>query len=139
MIRLNFGANNNVIMTLTENVTIASPVYLCELTNQQSLDKSYLLLTDSSLYTNRYNKLGIYITDDPNCDTLAGEVCLTYTGFYDYKVFECTYPEIYDKAEDFVSTIVGTLETGLVWFIPSATTDTTYSPIDTDTIIYQNV
>jgi hypothetical protein len=139
MIRLNLGANNNVIMTLTENVTIASPVYLCELTNQQSLDKSYLLLTDSSNYKQRYNKLGIFITDDPNCDTLAGEVCLTYTGFYDYKIFECTSSPVYDTAEEYISNIQGTLETGLVWFIPSATTDTTYSPIDTDTIIYQNV
>jgi len=139
MIRLNLGANNNVIMTLSENVTIESPVYLCELTNQQSLDKSYLLLTDSSLYTNRYNKLGIFITDDPNCDTLAGEVCLAYTGFYDYKVYECTSSPSYDTAQEYIANIQGTLETGLMWLIPSATTDDIYEPDNTDTIIYQNV
>jgi hypothetical protein len=139
MIRLNFGANNNVIMTLSENVTIASPVYLCELTNQQSLDKSYLLLSDSSNYKQRYNKVGIFVSSDPNCDTLAGEVCLTNSGFYDYKVYECTTPATFNEASDFIQNIQGTLETGLMWLIPSATTDDIYEPDNTDTIIYQNV
>lgn len=137
MIRLNFGANNDVILTLTENVTIASPVYLCELTNQQSLEQSYLLLSDSSNYKQRYNKVGIFISNDPNCDTLAGDVYLTNSGFYDYTIYECTIPAIYDKASDFIPNIQGTLEVGLMWLIPPTTTDDIYEPDNNDTIIYQ--
>ena len=137
MIRLNFGANNNVILTLTENVTIASPVYLCELTNQQSLEQSYLLLTDSSNYKQRYNKVSIAVVTDPNADTLASEVYLTNTGFYDYVVYQCTTPATYNEASDFIPNIQGTLEVGLMWLIPPTTTDDIYEPDNNDTIIYQ--
>ena len=104
-----------------------------------SVFATYLLLNDTSLFTQRYNKVGIYVTDSVPVDSLSGEVYLPYTGFYDYTIYGCTYPESYEKAEDFVSTIVGTLEIGLMWLIPSTTTSDIYEPDNTDTIIYQNV
>jgi hypothetical protein len=140
MIRLEFGLNDNVIMTLSEYVTLPNPVYLLELTNQQSLDVSYLVISDNSLQKQRYNRLQIFVTnDEPNAPTLEGNVYLTNTGFYDYKVYECVFNPNYTQASDYINVKGDQLESGLVWLVPSATSNTPYQPDNTDTIIYQNV
>ena len=140
MIRLEFGLNENVIMTLSEYVTLPNPVYLLELTNQQTLDSSYLVITDNSLQKQRYNKLQIFVTnDEPNPQSLDGNVYLTNTGFYDYIVYECVFNPNYTQASDYVNVKGDQLESGLVWLVPSASSNTLYQPDNTDTIIYQNV
>ena len=138
MIRLDFGLNDNVIMTLTENVTIPNPIFLLELTNQQSLDVSYVVVTDTSFYKQRYNKLQIFVTnDEPFPPSLDGNVYLTNPGFYDYKVFECVFNPDYTQASDYVNTKGNQLESGLVWLVPTDPSSTPYTPDNTDTIIYQ--
>ena len=140
MIRLEFGLNDNVIMTLSEYVTLPNPVYLLELTNQQTLDSSYLVISDNSLHKQRYNRLQIFVSnDEPNVPTLEGNVYLTNTGFYDYKIYECVFNSNYTQASDYINVKGDQLESGLVWLVPSATSNSLYQPDNTDTIIYQNV
>lgn len=138
MIRLDFGLNDNVIMTLTENVTIPNPIFLLELTNQQSLDVSYVVVTNYSFQTQRYDRLQIFVTnDEPNPPSLDGNVYLTNPGFYDYKVFECVFNPDYTQASDYVNVKGNQLESGLVWLVPTDPSSTLYTPDNTDTIIYQ--
>jgi hypothetical protein len=91
MIILEEGANN-VILTLTEKVTIQNPYFLFALNSIQLNSTVYFLATDISLYTERYNKFIWTIKSDPNNN--AGEFLLPIEGLYSYTVYQLTSPQL---------------------------------------------
>jgi len=78
--------NSNIALTLTEKVTLSSPVFLFEFTNDMSLSTSYYVISaDTSTETQRYNLFEITEgVDDPE----NGSVILGLEGFYKYNVYE---------------------------------------------------
>jgi hypothetical protein len=86
MIRLNLGSNV-VVLTLSEKVTIATPNYLFEFINNQTQQKYYCIASDTSLYTDRYNKFNIIVkTTTPS--PLIGEIQIPLGDEYTYNVYE---------------------------------------------------
>lgn len=79
MVLINKGQANTVILTLTEKVTEVIPYFLfrfvCDLTKVEYT----FLMSDTSLYTERYNKF--ILTEGITVD-------LVDTGFYHYYVYE---------------------------------------------------
>ena len=138
MIRINKNTTNSIIVTLTENSTVANPIYLFEFINQQSLDKYYFISTDTSLFKQRYNEF--QLTEKLNANTLNGEVTLGNEGFYDYNVYQTSLSSLsgLTTAEDAVPYIVLEVETGLVDCVLDTETIDRYNPADDTTIVYQN-
>ena len=87
MILLNRSAINYIYLTLTEKTTISSPTYLFEFVNDVTRESIVFIATDSSSYTDRYNKFTITETSGTQ-DLLTGTITLSETGFYSYRVFQ---------------------------------------------------
>jgi hypothetical protein len=86
MIRLNLGSNV-VVLTLSEKVTISNPKFLFEFINNQTQQKYYCIASDTSLYTERYNKFTIVVkTTTPS--PLIGEIQIPLGDEYTYNVYE---------------------------------------------------
>ena len=86
MREINKASVNNVVLTLTEKVTITAPYYfLFEITNDLAKSISYCISNDTSAYTERYNEFSITETSTPIA--LNGEVSLSLSGFYKYKIY----------------------------------------------------
>jgi hypothetical protein len=88
MIKITKSATNDVILTLSEKITLLAPYYLFEFANQHSKEKFYCIASDTSLFPTRYNEFSIIETTSP--DPLAGEVEFLLTGFYNYTIYEQT-------------------------------------------------
>lgn len=73
-------------LTLTENVTLTSPVFLFEFKNDQDQTSQYFIASDISTQTQRYNKFTITESNTP--DNLNGQVSMTLTGSWTYTVRE---------------------------------------------------
>ncbi len=56
MIVYNYGETNQVDVTLTERVTISDPFFLLWLFNKTTDEVVKSFVTDTSLYTDRYNR-----------------------------------------------------------------------------------
>lgn len=91
MIILEEGANN-VILTLTEKVTISNPYFLFALSSIQTNSTVYFLATDISNYTERYNKFVWTIKTNPNNN--AGEFLLPIEGLYSYTAYQLSTPQL---------------------------------------------
>jgi len=91
MIILESGANN-VILTLTEKVTISNPYFLFALSSLQTNSTVYFLATDISNYTERYNKFVWTIKTNPNNN--VGEFLLPIEGLYSYTAYQLTSPQL---------------------------------------------
>lgn len=141
MIRLEQLAENNVILTLTENKVGTSNYYLIECTNQVTNDIAYSIISnDLSAYKERYNSFDIILDLNNDDKGLNNHIYLPYSGFYTYVVIETSltlnqYNSL-TKAEDALPYILGQLETGLLWLIPDATNNTEYNPADSTTFVY---
>lgn len=85
MIVITKNSANTVVVTLEEKRTITSAYYLFKFAHDQSSSISYCIPTDTSAYTERYNKFTI--TDQANPAPLSGQVNLN-TGFYHYYIYE---------------------------------------------------
>jgi hypothetical protein len=85
MVILNQGANN-VILTLTEKVTISNPVFLFALSSIQTNATVYFIAQDTSQYKERYNKFIWNVKTNPN--NFAGEFNLPIEGLYSYQVYQ---------------------------------------------------
>lgn len=136
MIRFNKGAVNNVVVTLTENSTAANPIYLFLFTNQQSNVNYFFIATDTSQYKERYNQFSV--TEKMGANTLNGEVDLGNEGFYNYTVYQTSLSSLsgLTTAADAVDYIVKTVEVGLVWVVPVATSNTKYTPQSNTSVVY---
>ncbi len=87
MLLINRGANNTLIMTLTEKSTLSNPYYLMRLTNDTTRQqKVFLMAGDLSSYTYRYNQFTL--TESANEILTSGTVELKPTGFWSYEIFE---------------------------------------------------
>jgi hypothetical protein len=141
VIRLEQLAENNVILTLTENKVGTSNYYLIECTNQVTNDIAYSIISnDLSAYKERYNSFDIILDLNNDDKGLNNHIYLPYSGFYTYVVIETSltlnqYNSL-TKAEDALPYILGQLETGLLWLIPDATNNTEYNPADSTTFVY---
>ena len=79
MIKLERDAATTFVATVTELTTIANPEYLFEFVEEQTDESYYCILSDTSLYTTRYNEFTI--TDGTDLD-------FPIDGYYTYKVYE---------------------------------------------------
>ncbi len=138
MIRITKGQANTVTVTLYENSTTASPIYLFKFVNQQTAVSYYFIASDTSIYKRRYNQFTVTEMENPN--TLIGQVELPHEGFYDYYVYETDLANTsgLTEASEAVGDIVKEVENGLVWVVPSPVTTITYEPQSTTAIVYKN-
>jgi len=137
MIRFKKSSENLVVVTLTENSTLANPIYLFKFVNQQSFVPYYFIANDTSNFKNRYNSF--IVTDKVNPNTLSGEISLGNEGFYNYEVYQTTLISLsgLSNAEDAIPYIDKTVEYGVVWVVPQDTQNDVYNPATLESIIYQ--
>jgi hypothetical protein len=137
MIRFKKSSENLVVVTLTENSTLANPIYLFKFVNQQSFVPYYFIANDTSNFKNRYNSF--IVTDKVNPNTLSGEVSLGNEGFYNYEVYQTTLTSLsgLSNAEGAIPYIDKTVEYGVVWVVPQDTQNDVYNPATLESIIYQ--
>lgn len=91
MVILTEGANE-VILTLTEKVTISNPLFLFALNSIQTNDTIYFMANDTSQYKERYNKFTWTVTSDP--DYNDGEFNLPVEGLYTYTAYQLSEPSL---------------------------------------------
>jgi hypothetical protein len=91
MVILQQGANN-VILTLTEKVTIANPYYLFALSSIQTNQTIYFMASDISSHKERYNKFVWTIKNEPDFE--AGEFDLPIEGLYTYTAYQLSTPAL---------------------------------------------
>lgn len=82
MLQIDKAESKDWILTLTEKVTISPVYFLFSFTHRLSNSTTNLLLTDTSSYTDRYNKFAV--TEGTTFTLDAGE--------YMYKVYAQTSP-----------------------------------------------
>ena len=141
MIRINQDPNQNIYVTLTENKVGTGEYYLMECTNQVTNDISYcILLKDASQFKERFNKFVMSLDVNNQFKGLNESFYFPYSGFYTYVIFETTLTEAQylnlTDAEEATGQVLGQLETGLLWYIPTAQNNTEYNPTDSTTYVY---
>ena len=141
MIRITQEEAQNIYVTLTENKVGTSPYYLLECTNQVTNDISYcIIFDDESQYKERYNVFLIFLDPNNVMKGLDKNLYLPYSGFYTYVIYETELTtEQYDDlsdAEEVAGSTIYQLETGLLWYIPTAQNNTEYNPADSTTFVY---
>jgi len=141
VIRITQEEAQNIYVTLTENKVGTSPYYLLECTNQVTNDISYcIIFDDASQYKERYNEFFIFLDSNNANKGLDKSLYLPYSGFYTYVIYETTLTEeTYNdltEAEEAAGQVLGQLETGLLWYIPTAQNNTEYNPADSTTFVY---
>ena len=130
MITITRGTTNTIILTLTENVTIANPVFLFVFANDQTRQTYSCIAADSSDYTYRYNEFIIIESDSPNY--LEGGINLPAPGDYHYFVYQQTSTTNLDPTLS-----EGLLKSGkLVVFSSAGALDNTYDSETKTNIIY---
>lgn len=125
---INKGQANTLVFTLQELVTLATPYYLFEITNQQNETPIYFIGTDVSLYPNRVNKF--VLTEGVNAP-LSGNIICTDDGLYKYRIWEQTNATNLDPAN-----ITTLLEVGYIRVLTTRTAKTVYDNPTNQTIVY---
>ena len=88
MIKINRNTSNEVILTLTEKVTISAPYYfLFSFTSQSTNSTKNFLCADTSSYTDRYNSFTITEVNAGSENLNTGSVNLQPEGFWNYKIY----------------------------------------------------
>lgn len=130
MIKIVKDSTNIVALTLTEKRTSTSATtYLLKLTERDTSTSTYCICTDSSSYTERYNKLTVIDTANPA--PVDGEVNLE-SGFYDYYVYDNL-----NSASNLDPTGLIEVENGILKVIGSAVSTTTYTGGNSTYIVYE--
>lgn len=89
MLLINKNSNNTLILTLTEKITLTTPVYLFRFINDIEKTEVSFIAADLSEYTRRYNQF--LITETSGVNTLtSGVITLSPLGFWRYEVYEQT-------------------------------------------------
>jgi hypothetical protein len=124
MLLINQGTTNSLILTLTENVTIDSPFYLFEFTNDVTMFSQYYILEDISIHPERYNE---FLVDERTIVKggegegeyipVGAEIFLSPAGQFTYRVFQQ-----YDPYNTDPNLTEGLLEIGIAKVVPSAIT-----------------
>lgn len=129
MIKIVKGTTNIVALTLTEKRTsTAATTYLLKLTERDTSTSDYCICTDSSSYTERYNKMTI--TEQANPTPEDGEVELN-TGFYDYTVYDNV-----NSAVNLDPTGLLEVENGILKVIGTAVATTTFDGGNSTYVVY---
>jgi hypothetical protein len=131
MIVIQQGQPNTIILTLTEKCTLSSPVFLFELSNDESKVKQYFIAADTSDFTYRYNQF--IITEKADPDNLQGEVNLPLSGYYHYTIYEQNSTTNLDP-----NNAAGTVETGKVKVIGTEPQIITYNSQPGTKTIYKS-
>lgn len=79
------GSVNVVCPTLVEKTTLSPVYYLLEITNDETAESVYCVVTESSTELQRYNQFNV--TESANPVALMGEVTLS-EGKHTYKFYE---------------------------------------------------
>ena len=124
MILINKGATNTLRLTLTEKCDLPVPYFLFVFKNSVNGDQIEKVLTDTSLFTERYNKFTFI---EPTTAELL-------EGFWTYDVYEQASASNTDP--DLASQVV---EIGVMKVVDSTTPEAvvTYNGEETETIVYE--
>lgn len=120
MIIINKNSVNDVILTLTEKVTISNPTFLFRFTSDYSREQVIFIASNTSQYTDRYDSFSITETSGTT-NLLNATISLEPVGDWTYEVFEQA------SATNLNMNYTGALlETGKVRVIGTTTTRTKY-------------
>jgi hypothetical protein len=91
MLNVTQDTTNTIIMTLTDDITLANTGvtgFTMNLINEYT-QKEYnnIYLTDTSAYPNRYNKFSLQLTDEQHKDYSLAKVYLENNGHYKYNAY----------------------------------------------------
>ena len=114
MLQINKEETKDWILTLTEKVTISPAYFLFSFTHRLTNTTTNKILTDSSSYTERYNKFSV--TEGTTFTLDAGE--------YLYKVYAQTSPSNTDPALANELVEQGLLKVNIVYSNPEEYTPT---------------
>lgn len=114
MLQIDKAETKNWILTLTEKVTISPAYFLFSFTHRLTNTITNKILTDSSSYTERYNKFSV--TEGTTFTLDAGE--------YLYKVYAQTSPSNTDPALANELVEQGLLKVNIVYSNPEEYTPT---------------
>lgn len=122
MLLINKNANNTLILTLTEKVTIPSPTFLFKFTNDLTRESVLFISTNLSNQTSRYDKFLITETSG-TINASSGVINLNPTGFWKYEIFEQASPT------NLLESATGAkVESGKLKVIGTATAQNVYNP-----------
>lgn len=140
MMRLQAGANTNVILTLNESKTLESPeyviVFVCDHPNKKFACK---LGEDQSDYPERANNFTI--TVQAGADPEAAEVALINYGSYKFYVFEMEDASEFDyeNVDDLdLTTMEGEVERGIMKYMTDEETRKYYADVRQSVKTYGN-
>lgn len=127
---------NTVTVTLTEKVTITSPLFVFVFVNDNTGKKVACTATDTSANTTRYNRFSITVgVSTP----LQGKVLLDDYGFYHYYVYQTADASTFDytniDATD-LRTLTGLVEEGKMYWKAPATSYNSYKDVRTSAKSY---
>ena len=87
--------SNQIIVTLTELVTLENPEFVLIIVNDSSNKKVACKLgTELSQFTGRYNKFNLTVKTDPN--PLSAEISLVNPGDHKYYIYEIEDADSFD-------------------------------------------
>lgn len=122
MLLINKNANNTLILTLTEKVTLAVPTFLFKFTNDITRESVLFISTNLSNYTDRYDKFLITETSG-TINASSGVIELDPTGFWKYEIFEQA------STTNLLESLTGAMvENGKVKVIGTETVRNVYNP-----------
>ena len=121
------SANNTVVFTLTERVTLSSPYFLVRIQSRRTNEtKRFILASNLSSDTGRYDKFTI--TETSGTEVLTSGTITMTAGDWWYKIYEQA------SSTNLNEQVAGTLlEEGILRVID--TTDTYIDPEQTDTYV----
>lgn len=131
MIKITQTSVNEIIVTLTEKVTLSSPYFLFQFENQQTKQLYYCISADTSSYTDRYNDFSIEEKTNPTLTN--GEIRLANEGFYNYTIYEQESSTNLDP-----DNATGIVEKGICKVIGTARTSYSHTPATTTYVAHQS-
>lgn len=128
MILLTDGINSDVVVTLTENVSLTNPDYIFIFVNDNTGKKVACKAVDVSAFPTRYNQFSITVKTNPA--PLSGEVYLDNYGFFHYYAYEIASANAFNfNTVDTLDleTMTGLLEVGKMKYITTETAIPSYA------------
>lgn len=122
MILLTKGASNEITLTLSEKCDLTNPYFLFSFYNTQTKETINRVLTDTSLFTERYNRFTL----------IEGTTATFMAGYWEYTVYEQTSSTNTDitLASQIVETgkmkVINATQTAQTIYEPNQTTNTVY-------------
>lgn len=127
---INKGQANTLVFTLNEKVTLSSPVFLFEITNQVDNNAICFIAADTSSYVSWYNKFTV-TEQTSGTNYLTGIISCPNTGQYNYRIFEQSSSTNLNPAN--ATTL---LETGIITVSSTQAAEVVYQPPKETGVIY---